>query len=59
MKQITYVRDGVVVVFENPDGIPLVYGAETFSNTRWVLTTEVFKTVQRQNYEVEFVDLSK
>jgi hypothetical protein len=56
MKQITFVRDGQVVIFENPDIVPLRYGTATWRNARWILSDEVLAILKAQNPDVEFVE---
>lgn len=56
MKEVTYYRDGDVVVFVNPNGVPLRCESAVYDNARWVLTDSVFQIVRKQNPDVTFVE---
>jgi hypothetical protein len=50
---VTYVRKGPVVVLKNSAQLPLVFGRSVYRATRWVVGSEVFKTLRRSNSHVK------
>lgn len=59
MNEISYVKVGKVVVFENPEEIVLQYGGSKYQNARWVVSEDVFKAVVEINGDVKFTAKSK
>jgi hypothetical protein len=53
---VAYIRRDQVVVLRNPDHIPLTYGGFVFREARWVVGTDVFRTLQGENSGVKFVE---
>ena len=55
--KVNYVRNGPIVVLKNKGGVNLSFGELEFTDTRWVITLEVFEQMQKQNPGVTFVDV--
>lgn len=55
MKRITYViKKDLVAILKN-SGVPLAYGDLRFTDSRWVVSLDVFEDLKKQNPDVEFV----
>ena len=54
MKRVTYVEKDLVAILKNSNAT-LTYGGLRFSDSRWVVSLDVFEDLKRQNPDVEFV----
>jgi hypothetical protein len=53
---VNYVQKGPIVVLRNTGRLVLFFGDLEFSDTRWVITLDVFEKLRKQNPDVKFVN---